>query len=418
MPKVNRQATLLLVWHYCIDLTTVIAASRRHYEILTFLLNLSSIDLFARNLRNETVYDIAAEKADIFMCNVIEERERLLWSTTDREGTCFPLPISYISEAYDFFKIHTIILSVVVEHARVNPRPRQPDTRLLNPSVDPPQYTPKPKDQVSLPQSSVSTLQWAWLSKWTIYPRTNSNDEGWSFAQDWYVSEEEWISDMSSIPPPQRSGIVARRTWIRIMKKCTPEEIVNLASVNEAPQLPIPTRKPTRVSRSNSVGARLLGLVVGTPSRTQHDPPTPSPPDFNFTDESEIDETFSTRAQSLNTPTSSLYETPEDQPQPLPQPTESPEQTVSSTYHASTQGHRHTSSSTSVRSQRIPGSSQILPVSYPRRRRGTSQSGGSGNDGNGYPGGHRAIWEPDDSVQMCRLCNRRFTAFLRRHHCR
>jgi hypothetical protein len=28
------------------------------------------------------------------------------------------------------------------------------------------------------------------------------------------------------------------------------------------------------------------------------------------------------------------------------------------------------------------------------------------------------LWEPDESVSSCRLCHRRFTAFLRRHHCR
>ncbi|RKP36385.1 hypothetical protein BJ085DRAFT_21759, partial [Dimargaris cristalligena] len=27
-------------------------------------------------------------------------------------------------------------------------------------------------------------------------------------------------------------------------------------------------------------------------------------------------------------------------------------------------------------------------------------------------------WEPDEAARHCRLCERRFTLFVRRHHCR
>jgi len=59
----------------------VIAASRRQHAVLTFLLNLPNINLFVRNWRNETVYDIAAEKADLSMCTQIESHERSLFGT-------------------------------------------------------------------------------------------------------------------------------------------------------------------------------------------------------------------------------------------------------------------------------------------------------------------------------------------------
>jgi len=40
-------------------------------------------------MRDETVYDIAAEKADPFMCERIQEREHTLWGMT-HIGTHLP----------------------------------------------------------------------------------------------------------------------------------------------------------------------------------------------------------------------------------------------------------------------------------------------------------------------------------------
>lgn len=57
------------------------------------------------------------------------------------------------------------------------------------------------------------------------------------------------------------------------------------------------------------------------------------------------------------------------------------------------------------------------PYRYRSIRSSRSHSDGD-NDGNENPRGSRASWEPDESVSSCTVCHRRFTAFLRRHHCR
>lgn len=250
---------------------------------------------------------------------------------------------------------------------------------------------------MSLPTSTDPSTYWAWSTKWTVSP--DGGPDGWSFATTWTAPPEDWVTDLDRFPTIPTSGIAARRMWIRVMKKITSEE-----SLHAEPEHPEPTitRKSWRPSRSNSISSRLLGLVIGVPSRPSSEPAGPE-----ITDESEVDETFSTRAQSLNTatPASSLYETQMDA---LPDQLASSPQTA--------QGHRHTTSSTSNRSQRV--SSVLLPASPVLRRHGMNQSGGSGNDGDGRPGPQRATWEPDEAVEMCRVCNRRFTTFLRRHHCR
>jgi hypothetical protein len=45
-----------------------------------------SIDLFIRNLQNESAYDIAAEKGDLTTCNLIESFERVQWAKTNPNG--------------------------------------------------------------------------------------------------------------------------------------------------------------------------------------------------------------------------------------------------------------------------------------------------------------------------------------------
>ena len=62
------------------------AASRGHRPVLDFLLTLPSIDLFVRNIQNELVYDIAAERGDLTACEFIERFERAQWSKSQPHG--------------------------------------------------------------------------------------------------------------------------------------------------------------------------------------------------------------------------------------------------------------------------------------------------------------------------------------------
>jgi hypothetical protein len=64
----------------------VIAASRGHREIIEYLATLPSIDLFTQNLQNESVYDIAAEKGDLYSCQILERSERAYLSSIGSTG--------------------------------------------------------------------------------------------------------------------------------------------------------------------------------------------------------------------------------------------------------------------------------------------------------------------------------------------
>jgi hypothetical protein len=85
-------------------------------------------------------------------------------------------------------------------------------------------------------------------------------------------------------------------------------------------------------------------------------------------------------------------------------------------------GNHHARSSSSTRYPRRNMDSESTQTRDSQQRRSSVQVNRSGgddsNDGDGNPGGTRASWEPDESVNSCGLCHRRFTAFLRRHHCR
>jgi FYVE zinc finger len=138
-------------------------------------------------------------------------------------------------------------------------------------------------------------------------------------------------------------------------------------------------------------------------------------------DESEIDEIFSTRALSLitTTPASSLHED-------LDEPQYGFTFNVDEDHHAvhftqTTHGDRYNQSSGSSNYPRriAIGDPAINPTASARHPRSDNRPGGGhGNEGNRNPRGHSATWEPDETVLSCRLCSRRFSTFLRRHHCR
>lgn len=51
---------------------SVIAVSRSHNAVIELLVTLPSIDLFIKNVQGESGYDIAAEKGDLIICELIE----------------------------------------------------------------------------------------------------------------------------------------------------------------------------------------------------------------------------------------------------------------------------------------------------------------------------------------------------------
>ena len=124
-----------------------------------------------------------------------------------------------MSEPYDPASLHNVIHHHVIENARVDPRTRRPSSTLLTRGLDPPHF-PTKRDLVVLPSSTDPTLRWSWVTKWSVHrhPDVPYDAEGWRFAQRWDVPSSEWVSDASALTPTSRSGLVARRVWVRIAK--------------------------------------------------------------------------------------------------------------------------------------------------------------------------------------------------------
>ena len=74
------------------------AASRSHRAVLDLLIASPDIDLFVKNLQQESVYDIAAEKGDLVTCELIGRCERDHWTKRHPNRT-IPFPIVVMSLA-------------------------------------------------------------------------------------------------------------------------------------------------------------------------------------------------------------------------------------------------------------------------------------------------------------------------------
>jgi hypothetical protein len=190
-----------------------------------FLLSLPAVDILARNLQDETAYDIAAERGDIKIYEEIEAHERHLWTTKNPNRTSLSLPTLTFPGLYDPISLHKVIPYQLVENARVDLRTRRPSPTLLTPRLDPPHY-PTKKDTLTLPSSTDPTLRWDWITKWSIrrHPGVPCDEDGWRFAQRWAIPSSEWVSDPAALTPTSRAGLVARRVWVRIAKLYSREQ--------------------------------------------------------------------------------------------------------------------------------------------------------------------------------------------------
>lgn len=140
------------------------------------------------------------------------------------------------------------------------------------------------------------------------------------------------------------------------------------------------------------------------------------------TEESDVDDVFSTRAFSLTTatPSSSYHETFQDFRQPLHSDTDQRDHPAQRPV-PMTHGQRSPRSSSASYPRRIAIGESSIPSTasgnpqYARTEPNDPGGGGSERERNPRDSFH---WEPDETVNACRICNRRFTAFMRRHHCR
>jgi hypothetical protein len=183
-------------------------------------------------------------------------------------------------DQFDPASLHIVIPRIVFENARVNLKTRLPDPRLLNRNADPPRYTPLRKDDITLPSSADIASTWVWMSNWSVSPNdASSHSDGWRFARRWDTPDAEWVND-PTITPISRSGLVARRTWLRIMKKCPAgQQYLGNMDLSENEDIEFQTSsaleigssptgmhaaRPNQPVRTNSMSARLVGLVAGT----------------------------------------------------------------------------------------------------------------------------------------------------------
>ena len=65
------------------------ATSRSQRAVIDFLIKVPSIDLLIPNTQKESIYDIAAEKADLLTCELIEPFERTQWAARHPNGTAY-----------------------------------------------------------------------------------------------------------------------------------------------------------------------------------------------------------------------------------------------------------------------------------------------------------------------------------------
>ncbi|CAG8803830.1 8724_t:CDS:2, partial [Cetraspora pellucida] len=401
------------------------AASKGHIIVVKYLLNTGNANPFIKNCLGESAYDIAATSQKVYICEVLEKAERewlknkrLLQSNCslryDTNCNCMhtnghtvtlnttlltsffstatsfndPMDLPAANQPYDVYAFHNTVPIILHENQRLsstfslsirNP-PRYSASNLLKADYSPwtlhPEGKPSSKDDVRLPlghsSSSISSKSsqsdWFWFCDWIVdfsYPRVDS--QGWQYSRKFEDPDTLWSE---ALPSNSNTG-VRRRRWVRIMKRIV--KIDNVDALQLAESL-------VQKHQGNGKAMRLINnytQLTESQGTNSHDNPT-APSMLKPLSPTSSDATITNHG----TPSTASFETIE-----------------------------HPWNGEDVSNLQEPILDLTAPstsVSMSRTQTGIDMT----NSQNKYK------WENDEDVSECRLCNKKFRLWTRRHHCR
>ncbi|KAI8971059.1 hypothetical protein BDB01DRAFT_812594 [Pilobolus umbonatus] len=211
------------------------AASKGHMSIVEYLLDEAHANPLIKNNFGEAAYDVSAAASESYICEMLERSGRKLWHLQHTEGVLNPgnKRASMFGATYDLLEFHVTVIMILHENQRSTSllglsKPifsenslTKSDTRgpwSLHPSGE-----PATKESVTLPITStnnhrISNLSnWFWLTDWNIDytdPRVDPTS-GWQYAKSFDDDDSAW----TPVAPTSGYTWVRRRRWVRVMKR-------------------------------------------------------------------------------------------------------------------------------------------------------------------------------------------------------
>ncbi|KAJ3176294.1 hypothetical protein HDU87_005336 [Geranomyces variabilis] len=404
------------------------ASAKGFVDIVEVLLN-NEADALVKNKFDDTAYDLAAQAEEPYICEILQRAEQDALGQQNRGS----------------------VIETVHENQRCGYLSRQfSENNLSKNDTRGPWSTPMGRpcslDDVQLPfvkdaQTGQDVRGWFWLSDWRVdtkHPRVDPS-EGWQYAKGFDEPDLQW----SPAPPSTLlNSSVRRRRWIRVRKRRadvqpyeqgtepTPEASPSSDDYLEAARLPASTDvqgleaiRSEAETYEKSIKELLAGIRVDTDVARKRAA-------------SILVASYLERAEELNTLLDTLEE--HDGVDSAGDIDESQAQSNGEGLATSSRGRsseigmaRSQTPDTSAAGSNIDGggdhNARIHTTYTPHTDSNQNSSLFQAVPVNPVAGVDDSVplsmsppssWQPDDDATFCESCDRKFTLFLRRHHCR
>ncbi|TPX58554.1 hypothetical protein SpCBS45565_g07976 [Spizellomyces sp. 'palustris'] len=423
--------------------TPLMSASAKGFLDLVELLLNNKADPLVKNNFGDTAYDLAAQSEEAYICEVLQMSEQdILERLSRNQGQRGP--------KHPLMAQHNTVVEVIHENQRSGFLSRQFSVANLSKNDirgpwSSPAGRPCTLEDVHLPlvrnpQSGQLVRGWFWLTDWRVdtkHPRVDPV-EGWQYAKAFEEPDAQWTAAPIGSTLAM-TGWVRRRRWIRVRKRRvddTPgsrgeqdadgidgtDDYVARAQalVQNIPQDAHEGDMPMVKDELRLYEEAIAMLLTGIKSEKRADVKRMA---------SSLVTSYLEHAEQLNTLINTVGEEEEEEEEPtgspaasnskgkLPlggnggQPSTQVNQIVEST--SDTQEQLEVIDEHAQAPSPLPfGEARSMAISAPiNPLSGTISSA---------PLAMSPIssWQPDDEAPQCSQCQRRFTIWLRRHHCR
>ncbi|CAG8761289.1 41849_t:CDS:2 [Gigaspora margarita] len=401
------------------------AASKGHIVVVRYLLNHGNANPFIKNSSGESAYDVAALSQQVYICELLEKVERDWWKNKRLlQTTSFDdyMNLPATNQPYDVYVFHNTVPVILHENQRLsssfslsirNPPKFSANNLLKSDSCSPwslhPEGKPCTKDEVQLPlgpslsstSSKPSQNDWEWFTEWAVdesYPRVGP--QGWQYAKKFDDPDSFWSE---SLPSNSNVG-VRRRRWVRIMKRHVDisDELDYLERADA-----IFKKYPTN-SKGKSVDLSFTDKsarykeaieILSSGIKTDHNEQRKSKATLLKKNLTQLVEFQGSNSHDIPTAPNML------KPLSPTSPSYRSDATISNNETPST------ASSETIEQPWIDLTAPSSPRTHP-------QTGIDMTNAQAPTSHNQFKWENDEDANECRLCNKKFRLWTRRHHCR
>ncbi|CAG8567763.1 11687_t:CDS:2, partial [Dentiscutata heterogama] len=417
------------------------AASKGHISVVKYLLNRANANPFVKNCIGESAYDIAAASQKAYICELLEKAEREWWKNKRLlQSTTSPYDLMNLpatNQPYDIYVFHSAVPVILHENQRLssafslsirNPPKYSANNLLKSDSCSPwslhPEGRPCTKEDVHLPlgpsssstSSKISQSDWDWFTEWCIdidYPRVDS--QGWQYAKKFDEPDSSWSE---SLPSNSSNVGVRRRRWIRIMKRKMSLNEIGIGELDYLERAEAIVKKYPDNSKGKSVDLSAADKlarykeaieILSSGIKTDHNAQRKQKAMLLINN-------FTRLAEGNDIPTTPNMSKPLS-PTPLSYRSDATLTNNETPSTASFETIEHPWNVVDNLQESIldltSPSTMVSPRTHPQT--GVNITNAQAQTLTSH---NKFKWENDEDVSECRLCDKKFRLWARRHHCR